>query len=680
LYDFVRHLKTILLTLLLPGSVFAGSAQILYFEPLQPEVATSGAAQKQSNQHALGFQAFGRRFDLTLSRNENIVQQNKNSASAEGPALRLYKGDVNGTPGSWARMAAQGERLHGMIWDGRELYIIEPADALSDSLSPSLAAPNSGSIVFRLSDTRMQTAATCGARTHPGATGLAHYKTLVSELQAVSGAAQGTSATKRIELSAMGDAFYRQHYGSDQSAEDQILLRLNNVDGIFSSQIGVAVQVPTVLVEAANGTAFSTTLAANTLLEELGVVRKNSSQLRSRGLTHLFTGRDLDGDTVGVAYIDTLCESQTGVGLTQATGSSTVWIDSLVAAHEIGHNFGAYHDGENPPGVSPNECHDTANHQYLMAAQVDADHSQFSQCSRTVIRNTAGAAPCVTPISTADVAISEDLGQVRAIAGSEFDWSFDVTNVGSANATSTEARALLPPSLTIVEAWVTGGTCTAGAGLIDCDLGSLSGGVTRTVYTRLRSDGVASNSASVVLSAANDAGMNNNHGDGLIDIEHNVDLAIELSTPASSAVGQRVTGSFTLRNLSQAAAHAPNVLFTIPAGFAVAGATWSGGDCTPVTGGMRCTLTELGGGASVSGSLELDASASGTYALTALASSDDLDGNTSNNAASGSLQVMSSGAASSNSSKSGGGGALGMELWLLALAGCGTRRLRQRIR
>src|SRR5690606_10710503 len=122
----------------------------------------------------------------------------------------------------------------------------------------------------------------------------------------------------RIELSAIGDSFYRQGHTSDQSARDQILLRLNNVDGIFSSQVGVAIQVPTVVIEDSSSSSLSSSTSSGALLEELGILRKNSPELRSRGLTHLFTGRDLDGDTVGIAYIDSLCDAQFGVGLTQA--------------------------------------------------------------------------------------------------------------------------------------------------------------------------------------------------------------------------------------------------------------------------------------------------------------------------------------------------------------------------
>ncbi|MET0985724.1 MAG: hypothetical protein ABW034_09990, partial [Steroidobacteraceae bacterium] len=159
-------------------SAIAGSAQILYYEPLRADAASaSSATQKATGEFAYSFDAFGRRFDLALLRNERIVLSKRTDS---GAALRLYKGDIKGTDGSWVRLGVQGQRVQGILWDGHELYVIEPVDSAQADVVAPLALPASGSIVFRLSDTQLQTPASCGSNTSSAKTsGLAQYKAMV---------------------------------------------------------------------------------------------------------------------------------------------------------------------------------------------------------------------------------------------------------------------------------------------------------------------------------------------------------------------------------------------------------------------------------------------------------------------------------------------------------------------
>ena len=56
----------------------------------------------------------------------------------------------------------------------------------------------------------------------------------------------------------------------------------------------------------------------------------------------LYSGTDIAGSTVGIAYIGAICGTA-GIGLTQDTRSS---LDSVggIMAHELGHLFGMSHD------------------------------------------------------------------------------------------------------------------------------------------------------------------------------------------------------------------------------------------------------------------------------------------------------------------------------------------------
>jgi hypothetical protein len=62
-------------------------------------------------------------------------------------------------------------------------------------------------------------------------------------------------------------------------------------------------------------------------------------------LKHLFTGKNLEGSTVGIAYIGTACAFPArAFGISQA-----LQYDGTIGVftHELGHNFGASHDSQN---------------------------------------------------------------------------------------------------------------------------------------------------------------------------------------------------------------------------------------------------------------------------------------------------------------------------------------------
>jgi hypothetical protein len=66
-------------------------------------------------------------------------------------------------------------------------------------------------------------------------------------------------------------------------------------------------------------------------------------------LNHLFTGKDLEGSVVGMAYIGVLCSAPAlSYGVTQYFGDL---LTPLILAHELGHNFGAYHDISDSSGL-----------------------------------------------------------------------------------------------------------------------------------------------------------------------------------------------------------------------------------------------------------------------------------------------------------------------------------------
>jgi hypothetical protein len=195
--------------------------------------------------------------------------------------------------------------------------------------------------------------------------------------------AAAAGATKQLDLSVVADADFSAVHGGNASAV--IASRINTIDGIYSNQVGVAVVASSTRLLTANGTLTSTN--SSTLLESFRQMVV-SGQVTRGDLTHLVSGKDFDGSTVGVAYLGVICNASYGVGINQVRDSSQT--TALTMAHELGHNFGAPHDGEGAcAGVtSPG----------IMNPFINGT-TAFSSCSLTQMADDVAAASCLAPIA-----------------------------------------------------------------------------------------------------------------------------------------------------------------------------------------------------------------------------------------------------------------------------------------
>ncbi len=634
---------------------------VSHVEPLQRLEITRQRADGVQKLTARGpvslrFDAMGRAFDLQLESNSRLLPPS--ARTALGDNFAVYRGGLRDVPGSWARIVVADGVPAGLIWDGAELFAVEsPADS-------RLAADSA--VIYRLADAVIQPGTmSCGSDLRPG-NGAAVYRKLQAELG--TSTLQGPGAVQELTVGAIGDYEFTSDMGGDTAANQAIVTRLNSVDGIFSQQLGVQLSVDLIETNSDVDDPFTDESVAGDLLVELGTYRNNTPAQRARGLTHLYTGRNLDTSTVGIAYNGALCSGRFGVGLSEGRRGPTT--DALIAAHEIGHNFGAPHDGE-----SGSPC-ESESGSFIMAPSVNGS-DQFSSCSITQMQDDVARASCITPLPSVDMSVAFSGTGTTVLFDTPTDLVFDVDNNGSLDATNVTVDFAIPSALTVNLVSSSSGSCSTGAGTASCSLGTVAGFAGNTVTISATPNSLGS----AVLNATVSADIDNNAGNDQSVTQFNVAPATDLRVFGTGTTNLVLDASTilrpTLQNQSDLVATGVTVSIALSSGLRADSADWSLGNCAVTnTRQVDCTAASFAAQSSSTIDIGITGTSAGSNSYTVTVASNEGDTDPTNNSATGNVNVNEPGSNGGGGDDEGGGATGPMLLWLLALqaAFCMRRR------
>lgn len=604
-----------------PNRVIVSHYETLQRLEIQSPLAEAGRTLHSAGPATLSFDALGRTFELALEPNSRLLSSLSRADLPDG--VGIYRGRLVGKADSWVRIVVYEGMPRGMIWDGAELFAIEaPGDSIVEASTP---------VIYRLADTFIAPGAmTCGSESLAG-NGATVFSRLVGELSA--SMAQGPGAVSEIDIGAVGDFEFTSARGGDAAAVVAISDRLNNVDGIYSQEIGVQVNVPVIDTFGDPGTPdpFSDTTDPSTLLGEVRTYRRNTPAQDSLGLTHLWTGRDLDGTTVGIAYNDVLCQRQ-GWGSGLSEGNNTAFFDSLVAAHEIGHNFGAPHDG------MPGAC-EAEPQTYIMAPMLNGS-TTFSPCSKSIMQASAAAAACVTPLPAVDMSVDMPAQSSIVYLGTTPSLLFEVRSNGTLQATNVMADFTLPATLTIDAVTPSAGSCTSGAGnTVSCDFGDVPGLTLRTVIVDTTADTVGAGTIDAIVTADSDDRPVNNQFSMPLNVDPAVDLVVNSPSTVTVVLDQTATIRATLENRAVLDATAVTLSVTFGSRVRVDSASWTIGSCTLAAQQVDCQAANFASQSSSTLTVGVTGLSTGTQNYTMTLSSAEAEANPSNNSLTGVVTV-----------------------------------------
>lgn len=389
----VAAAASILALVTLPGLAEAGPAQ----DEGRPAADVTIRRDRAGQPAGLHVKAAGREFDLELERNLDLVAPEAKVVFVGGQrreqALRAsaWKGRVAGQADSDVRVTVDGQRVRGYVRSGNEVFVVEASDSTGEHTLATAAAVM-GDAEPALCDSDETLVA-------PETTRRSSRAVVVAP-----------GGLRMLDLSVVVDAAFWNRHGAGTVEAVQALF--NQVDGISRRDLGLAVQIRQVLVyTGADAQPFATTgVQLGEILSRLSLAREADADgaMSAGDVTHLMIGSDLGGP-VGLAWVGGVCHRSYGASVTEVTGAVD-YLATIAAAHEIGHNLGAWHDGQ--PG---SECETTPKGQIMWPVLYATVQDEFSACSTTMMQDHIAAAACL------DDSIPAGCGDGLLDAGEECD-------------------------------------------------------------------------------------------------------------------------------------------------------------------------------------------------------------------------------------------------------------------
>ena len=293
------------------------------------------------------------------------------------PEMGIYEGTVAGVPGSSVVAQWVEGRFSAMVMhEGKMAWHVQPLNDVQRGMP--------GHVAYLQSDV-LPEAGVCGNE---------QFVLSTSRVQSLvkGGTLHVTDGGLVAEVGCEADFNYTSTLGGSGTAVAQDISRVMAwVSKYFTEAVGVRFRVIRYVIRL-NNIGNYTDFDAGPLLNAFGVRWNFYFFQTDRDLAHLFTGRDLVGDTIGLGSLAVVCNPNSAYALSETTYTAGLGRRASLTAHEMGHNFGAGHCDETPGQCAPCGI-------MLAAASINPAQALHFGCSATALQVflNGGGADCLDP-------------------------------------------------------------------------------------------------------------------------------------------------------------------------------------------------------------------------------------------------------------------------------------------
>lgn len=297
--------------------------------------------------------------DLRAASYQAIVYTDKGEQTWDYE-VHTYKGYANQNTENEVRLTIKDDHVSGYISEGDDLYYIEPVRQIVKSSN------SNDFVIYLTSDMTQTTNITCQAdHLQEGVEIVENDATLKSG---------GAAGCYTLELAIEADYEYYQIHGDESN--NIIMGIMNEVEGVYSTDFGLDIDITYQGLYTTENDPYSDSITTSGyIISEFRNYWNSNKQDVHRDLAHLFTGRSMNGVSVGVAFTNATCSSVSfayGVSQNIASFANSRFV---LTAHEIGHNLNAQHShGESCSGGGS-----------IMCSGVQPGAFYFSEAAKTAI-------------------------------------------------------------------------------------------------------------------------------------------------------------------------------------------------------------------------------------------------------------------------------------------------------
>ena len=296
--------------------------------------------------------------------------------------VRTYRGTDETTPDSIVAASLLPDGLHAIIHRGDEVEIvIQPATSLG------LDRPFGTHVIFRSGDSSAEGHCGNDFQDDPGFHGPMNDDAGEGDGGGIAGA-----TFELVEIGVECDYEFFQRNGSNVGTTlNDVELVMNQCDVIYNRDVGIAQELTTVIIRSSSSDPYTSTSIDGRLNQFVSVWGSSPENEIQRDVSHMFSGVNFSGGTIGLAYVGVVCYSPAFYGIVESRYTSNLTFRTSLSAHEMGHNWGSGHCDSNTP------CH-------IMCSSnggcngISGSNLKFGNAASNVISNYRNSASCLNEI------------------------------------------------------------------------------------------------------------------------------------------------------------------------------------------------------------------------------------------------------------------------------------------